>query len=117
MHALIDDFAWIAIALVVVTLLFMVGAAVILLDEGLRAIVRAFRKRAAAPSVSSVMTNLSSVSTDLRREAECALKWITAPVGNSLRAAIPAIWHTERPKALAAKPERPLRLHAGHHKS
>ena len=49
MHTLIDDFAWIVITLVAVTLLFMVGAALILLDEGLRVIVRSLRKRVTAP--------------------------------------------------------------------
>jgi hypothetical protein len=44
MHALIDDFAWIALGLAVLTVLFMIGAGFILLDEGLKTLIQSVRR-------------------------------------------------------------------------
>ncbi len=117
MHDLIDDFAWIAVALVPLTLLFMVAAAIILLDERLRAIVRAIRNRAAAPSVSSQTMNPNSPGPNLRGKAARALKWAKAPIADSYRTVTPTIWHALRSKILEAGSQTSMRLRAGHHKS
>ena len=50
MRVLIDDFAWIAIGLVFVAFLFTIGAAYILIAEGLKFLVRSFRKIAGTAS-------------------------------------------------------------------
>ncbi len=87
MHTFIDDFAWIAVALIPLALLFMAAAAIILLDEGLRATVRALHKRG------------------------------TAPIADPYRPTLPTIWHTLRSKLQEAGSQTSLRLRAGHHKS
>ena len=46
MHAIIDDFAWVVIALSALAVLFIISSAFVLLDEGLRILIRRLRNRA-----------------------------------------------------------------------
>ena len=116
MHSFIDDLAWIAIALVVVTLLFMAGAAVILLDEGLRAIVRKLRKRAAAPREIEPTTNPNMApAAPLKRPGRALARAKAWPAG-PFRSGFSAISRTLRLKLHAGRPGTLIRPHIGHHK-
>jgi len=64
MHVLIDDFAWIAIGLVLVAFLFMIGAAYILIVEGLKSLAQSFRKIAGRAHALPQSNTANPVATD-----------------------------------------------------
>lgn len=118
MHSIIDDFAWVAIGLVVVAFLFLLGAAYIFLDDGIRRLVRRLRKPAgvAIPRLASQTIEPSSGRLSAPGKPDRMPKGPHAPLVNPHRASGPAIWRTLRAKIREAKSGTHLRLHLRHHK-
>ena len=118
MHSIIDDFAWVTIGLVVVAFLFLLGAAYIFLDEGVRILVRSFRKPAGEPIPSSASQAINSNSASLpatgmpRRMPQGPHPPLVPPH----RTTGPALWRTFRSRIHEAKSETYMRLHIGRHK-
>lgn len=103
MHYVIDDFVWIAIGLVVVAFLFMLGAACIFLDEGIRRLIRSFRKPASL-----------TIQGAVGKSGEM-LQGIKSQIINPDRSAGPTFWHTLRSKVRDAK-SGTFHFHIGHRK-
>lgn len=115
MHSIIDDFVWIAIGLAVVAFLFMLGAAYIFLDEGIRRLIRSSRKPAGA-----TIPNLDSqtIRSNSARLANTGIPsqmpgYKGAPLIKPHSRRRPTLWQTVRGKV---KSVGHLHLHLGHHK-
>lgn len=109
MHAIIDYFAWITIGLVLLAVLFGIGLAYILIDEGLRALIRRLRETPAAvhdPSQAYTARHAATIS----EPAELVETLHVAP----RRRVIPAIG--TRSRLQAVKSQMYLHLHIKQHK-
>lgn len=118
MHSIIDDVAWVAIGLVVVAFLFLLGTMYILLDEGVRRLVRSLRKPAGAKAQTLASTSAggASVGLEAAQRANRARKALHPPLVNPHQTGRYAIWHALRTRMREARSGNYWRLHDRHHK-
>lgn len=113
MHWIIDDFAWVVIALVVVAFLFVLGTAYIFLDEGVRYLVRRIRKSAGAAGPRSASQATKSEKEELSASARSSRlpQGPHLPLVNPHHATSPTIWRRLRAKGREVKSGSRFRLH------
>lgn len=80
MHAVIDDFAWVVIALSVLAALFIISSAFILLGEGLRIVIRGLRNRSSRQQPDAAATAAATTLQGPLNES-----WMATEPRNSLR--------------------------------
>lgn len=118
MHAIIDDFAWIAIGLVPLALLFAVGVLCILIYEGTKALIRRMQKPAVSPDNSSQAYNLNqsgsqTTAAEIRQALQPAS---TLPAGHDRQAIFATIARGARRRFQTAKSGVHSHLHIRHRK-
>lgn len=114
MHSIINDFAWVAVGLVFVAFLFVLGAAYIFLDEGIRTLIRNYRKPADIPGSQSAGSNPAGLnaSSSSTRQVQGQYRPLVPP----RRATIPDFWRNLQSKIHQAKSGTIMRRHIGHRK-
>lgn len=106
MHFFIDDLVWVAIGLVVVAFLFMLGAAYIFLDEGIRRLFRSHRKPATV-TVPNLATQVVRTPNQMSR-----YKPLVPPQSGTHT----GLWRKMRLRVRGIRPADHLHLHLGRHK-
>jgi hypothetical protein len=116
MHAIIDDFAWVVIALSALAVLFIISSAFVLLDEGLRIVIRRLRNRSSRQQPVAVTAAVAATLQGPLKKSS-----IVPEPSNRLRRvsdfrADLNIWRGLWLKAHEVKWGAYLKLHLGHRK-
>lgn len=116
MHYVIDDFVWVAIGIAVVAFLFVLGAAYIFLDEGVKRLIRSFHRPASLTIqnvASQPVKTRSAISTSAGKSGHI-LQGIKSQWVKSKRSTRLSLWRTFRSKVSGAK-SGTLHFHIRHH--
>lgn len=118
MHYFIDDLVWIAIALLIVAFLFMLGAAYIFLDEGIRRLVRSIRKpgRTAIPNKASQTIQANSAIPSASRNPSMSPQGPRASLVEPQQSRGGTMWHTVCSTVRESKSRTCSHLRIGHNK-